>query len=146
MVPRLFPAGVNKCVSTADADTNVLMQDFGFDNTPSLDRLRQQGFRNFDESFANYPKTELAMATVLNMNYLGQTVRPEFRYRSALNDHLVGRLLKEHVYQYYHFGNLHNGLRSNKLADFNYQFFCIPTELAENLFKMPPLRRFPDRR
>jgi hypothetical protein len=120
------------------ASTATLREDFGFDNSAFLEGLRERGFQVMDNTLANYPKTELAMTSVLNLRYHGDVVWPKSHYRQAFRQHLVGRLLTEQGYRYHHFGNLHNGLRSNAHADFVYRFSSMPSELTEHLFRMTP--------
>jgi hypothetical protein len=121
------------------ADQPTLANEFAHDNGPFLASLERRGFHVARESHTNYPKTELAMSAALNMRMLDETVWPKFRYRELLSSHRVGRLLKAHGYRYHHFGNLHNGLRSNRDADVCHRFSVMPTELADNLFRMTPL-------
>lgn len=121
------------------ASQTVLAEQFNFDNRAFYKALSERGFETFPNSFANYPKTELAMSAMLNMRYHGERVWPKCYYRDMLQQHVVGRLLTQQGYQYYHLGNLHNGIRSNPHADVNYQFSLMPTELLENLARMTPL-------
>ncbi len=62
---------------------DVLQSDYGFDNQPFLDELRQIGFYVADCSMSNYASTELSLSTSLNMNYL-EKLAPEFQHMETL--------------------------------------------------------------
>lgn len=49
---------------------DALQQDFGYDNTPFLDGLRQMGFYVADCSRSNYDFTHASLTATLNLSYL----------------------------------------------------------------------------
>jgi hypothetical protein len=57
---------------------DILLAEFGYDNTPFLDDLTRMGFYVARCSQSNYAQTELAMASVFNFDYL-----------SALGDNFI---------------------------------------------------------
>jgi hypothetical protein len=54
------------------ARDDLLLKDFGYDNSPFLDQLKAKGFYIPDCAKSNYDRTELSMSSMLNMNYLDQ--------------------------------------------------------------------------
>ncbi len=71
---------------------DVLDETYNFDNTAFLDGLRKLGFTVVDCSQSNYAQTELAFASILNMNYIDTF--GEFSARSTdLND--IRSLIKD---------------------------------------------------
>src|SRR5207244_2209263 len=52
------------------AGERTLADQFGYDNRPFMDALSQLGFYVARDSTTNYPRTELSLASSLNMNYL----------------------------------------------------------------------------
>jgi len=86
----------------ADALTN----DFGFDNSPFLEELRETGFYIADCSRSNYSFTQASLSTSLNMVYLSELdqVLDEFGLDTddvwlLLKQSLVSRQLKTIGYQ-----------------------------------------------
>ena len=49
---------------------DYLRDAFGFDNTPFLDALRERGFYVAGESRSNYPRTQMSLASSMNLDYL----------------------------------------------------------------------------
>ncbi|NCU04993.1 MAG: sulfatase-like hydrolase/transferase [Chitinophagaceae bacterium] len=47
------------------------LQFFQFNNSPFYQELSQRGFHVVENSFANYPRTLLSMASMFNMEYIG---------------------------------------------------------------------------
>ena len=47
-----------------------MKEDFDFDNTHIMSELKERGFLVIEPSFSNYPNTEFAMPSILNMIYL----------------------------------------------------------------------------
>jgi hypothetical protein len=54
------------------ARDDMLLKDFGYDNSPFLDQLKAKGFYIPDCAKTNYDRTELSMSSMLNMNYLDE--------------------------------------------------------------------------
>ncbi len=118
------------------ADNATLRREFQFDNADFTHALRERGFHLAEQSYANYPKTEISMASALNMNYHGDTIAQLPHYRDLLEQHQVGRVFTAMGYRYYHLGCPLDGLRDNPQAASNYRFSRMPTEFAEMLFRM----------
>lgn len=57
-------------VPDAYARADVLADEFGFDNSPFLDALRERGFLVVDDALTHYPVTFLSMASTLDMGYV----------------------------------------------------------------------------
>lgn len=49
---------------------DVLLETFGHDNTPFLDALKQRGFHVVEDAHSNYPKTQMSLASSMNLDYL----------------------------------------------------------------------------
>ena len=59
------------------AGSDVLSADFGYDNEPFLQLLRDQGFVVMDRSRSNYAKTIHSLASAFNMDYLDLLVEEQ---------------------------------------------------------------------
>ena len=99
---------------------------YGIDDRPFLDRLRDRGFQIVPDSHANYVKTSLSLAATLNLDYLDDLVAaqdpasddhgPVF---DRLSDHAVGRFLRERGYRYVHVGSFYGPTKTSLIADRN---------------------------
>lgn len=118
---------------------DVLQQSFGYDNGPFLNELKKRGFFVAEASRANYPKTEISMASALNLTLHGETSAPKSHYLNALGEHRVGKLLKEQGYRYYHLGNMLDGLRQNPMADENIRFSNFGCEYHDVMIELTAL-------
>ncbi len=78
------------------ADAETLREHFAWDNGPFLAALRERGFAVAEEARANYPKTEISIASSLNMRYHGNQLGSAGHYRRQMAEHEVGRLLQGH--------------------------------------------------
>jgi hypothetical protein len=78
-------------VLDAYARSDILAEIYGYDNQPTLDFLREQGFYIAEESFANYHHTALSLSTTLNMTYIKDLLTEEgtqsYDYRRII-DHI----------------------------------------------------------
>ncbi len=117
------------------ADEETLRTEFGFDNGPFLDELRKRGFHIAGQSRANYPKTDLSMASVFNMQLHGEQLGPKSHYIQMLGRHRVARLLTDAGYDYYHMGALLDGLRTCDVAKENYWLSAMPSEYTDIVFQ-----------
>ena len=52
------------------AGAEALLDDFHYDNSPFLDFLKNRGFAVPSDSLTNYPRTELSVASSLNLEYV----------------------------------------------------------------------------
>jgi hypothetical protein len=66
---------------------DLLESYFGYDNSEFLDGLRERGFYVAECSQSNYTRTELSMASSLNMSYL-QGLDPQFVPEKTARSHL----------------------------------------------------------
>lgn len=95
------PPDIYYIILDAYARSDVLQEDFDFDNTPFLNRLAEMGFYVAPCSLSNYAQTELSLTSSLNFNYLdtlGDHFVPENDDRSDLwpliRENAVRRTLK----------------------------------------------------
>lgn len=123
------------------ARSDVLKRFYNFDNSEFLDFLRKNGFYVSDKSSANYLKTTHSLASSLSMNYLEQLKNQEgVKSRNwkplykMLTDYPVWKILKEHNYQFFHFGTWWEPTSRNPYADvnFNKSYF---SEFSSSLYK-----------
>ena len=87
----------------------VLMKYWNFDNSNFINELKKQGFQIFGESKSNYPRTYLALNSVLNMKYIHQkngvqlpNLTKEY-LGNTLQQNQVSIYLKNRGYNYYVF-------------------------------------------
>ncbi len=73
-----------------------LNQDFNFDNSPFIHELERRGFYVADCSRANYIKTQLSIASSLNMDYI-QTLAPELDPQMDNMEGLMGYIKDNRV-------------------------------------------------
>jgi hypothetical protein len=113
---------------------------YGFDNTAFLSFLTDTGFYIASASNANYPATQLSLASSLNMQYINYLVgnqesnnmSPVFK---VLEDYSVWHLLKRNGYTYIHFGSWSGPTAKNRYADVNINYFKLPlTEFQRALY------------
>jgi len=112
---------------------DILREQYDHDNSEFLDHLRSKGFYVASQSYANYPRTWVSLASSLNMEHLhhlmeqggssGITRRIVF---PRIRDHLVGRYLKEIGYRYVHMGSWWNPTMRSPLADENVNLYALP--------------------
>lgn len=107
--------------------SKTLKENYGFDNSPFTGFLKEKGFYVAEDSFSNYPRTYLSLATSLNMAYL----EPPLIGGPAplISDQALAKFLKSQGYRYLHIGSWTNATRTSPLADVNY----VDTELSLNV-------------
>jgi len=115
------------------ASNHVLIDQYSFDNSDIINYLENQNFYVASDSKANYPHTLYSLSTELNMNYADELAKdlntdptevngelniifPKFR------DHLVGQLLTQAGYSYYHIGNWFYPTQTSNNATENFIF------------------------
>ena len=106
----------------------TLWREYGFDNRPFLDGLRERGFYVASESHANYPKTAPSLAATFSMDYLDFSddplaARNEWHpIYDMLEDHRVGDFLRSRGYREIQIGGWWSATQDNDAADENYNF------------------------
>ena len=107
---------------------HTLWREYGFDNGPFLDGLRERGFYVASDSHANYPKTAPSLAATLSMDYLDFADDPlagrnEWHpIYDMLEDHPVGAFLRSRGYREIQIGGWWSATQDNDAADENYSF------------------------
>jgi hypothetical protein len=103
-----------------------LTANYGFDNSPFLDALRDRGFYVADKAHANYIKTPLSLVSSLNMEYLdGDELQAEAvsgKDSGVIHRQLRGPLrvpseLKKLGYRHIHVANWWEPSATNATAD-----------------------------
>lgn len=122
------------------ASNETLERDFHYDNTPFRQSLESRGFHWFPDSYTNYPKTAMSMASALNMQY-HEGVSDYGHYFQLIQRNAVTRILKEHGYRYFHLGNKYTPLRANPQAYYTFTLSTLPSEFAELVYFTTPLGR-----
>jgi hypothetical protein len=115
------------------AGVKTLQTIYQFNNQEFLDHLKMKGFQTAAQSAANYPSTAHSLASSLNLNYINYLKgfvdgKSDSRLplHSLLQDHRVGRFLKDKGYHYIHLGSWWEPTRMNKFADTNVYFTHVP--------------------
>ena len=115
----------------ASADT--LRGVYDFDNSSFLSELEDQGFYVAANSASNYQRTAHSLASSLSLNYLDRLTQLVGSESSSwlplyamLQDHAVGRFLKQRGYQFVQVGSWWNPTRNNPLADVNVNWRAPP--------------------
>ena len=122
------------------ASEQALRRFFDFDNSEFDSELEKRGFIVDRNAVTSYPMTSTSMASTLNMRYLGPRVKTNSDYFSAVQSNEVGKLLIQAGYKYHFFGNQYEGLRSSSIAQWNMKVSVMPSEFADSLVSMTPLR------
>ncbi|MGH7580012.1 MAG: hypothetical protein ACREM9_07560 [Gemmatimonadales bacterium] len=79
--------------------SEVLRQHFGFDNSGFESFLRSRGFVVPKSSQANYPQTPLALASLLNLDYI-QNLPPQLHLYDLVEDNRLAAFLKGQGYRF----------------------------------------------
>ena len=108
------------------ARSDVLLDFYGYDNTPFTNALEDLGF-SIGDGFSNYVHTHLSLSSVLNMQYLDPTDwnldegTENHQYaKQMIEDNSVIRTLKENGYTLINMDSQFEATRSNPLFDYNY--------------------------
>ena len=108
------------------AGAETLQAQYGYDNTPFLDALRERGFAVAGQAWANYLKTSLSVSSTLSMDFLdgpalaaaadpGREVAASYE---LLRSHLaVPATLQSLGYEYVHVGSYWEPTGTNPYAD-----------------------------
>jgi len=108
--------------------TRTLRDFFNYDDEPLMRWLRSKGFVVPAESATNYPRTELSVASSMNLRYLdfltrkvGTNTGDEAPITSLLEHSQIGTIMKSLGYDYIHVGSWFNQTRTAANADVNLQ-------------------------
>lgn len=129
------------------AASRTLKQNLNFDNSQFTDYLQTKGFYLANKSYANYPKTFQSLASSLNMTHLtflteevGEDSSDQTAASRMLKNHIVGDILKENGYTYYHLGPYWQPTRENEQADVNISWSYLDIdEFSEMLLQTTPI-------
>jgi len=80
--------------------------------------LAEQGFHVSRAAHANYWRTSLSLASVLNLDYL-DALPPGLSAAERLRDHALGRFLTDRGYRYIHIGSVFGPTRTAERATIN---------------------------
>jgi hypothetical protein len=123
----------------------ALKDYFGYDNSPFLNFLSGKGFYVSHDSVTNYPRTELSVASSLNMkyiNYLAQKYGTDTRDITPLiklmQDNQIGRVMKSLGYRYIQLGSWWSPTATSPIADVNVRFGGM-SEFAQLLYETTAL-------
>lgn len=107
----------------------TLARAYGFDNSPFLDELRDNGFYIVSGSHSNYPKTAPSLASTFHMDYLDFLKDDPLAKRNEwhpiydmLKEHEVGHFLKAEGYRFIQIGGWWAPTQNSSMADENYKF------------------------
>ena len=114
----------------------VLNKFWKFDNSNFLFGLKNLGFKIFSESQSNYPRTYLALNSILNLNYIHKKneTKQDFLTESFLNNTIMYNkasiFLKERGYNYYIFeGGIIPKVEKKTKQDFFLSDMSTPSQL-----------------
>ena len=132
---------------------SVLRDDFGYDNSPFLDALRERGFYVADDSTANYLKTAPSIQSARNLEYLdGAALREQAKaaddwgpiYRGLRSPFEVQEFLDDLGYRFIYAGTFWSPMGKHPLAEINYVYDKLTSEFLEVLQRATLLRAFED--
>lgn len=88
----------------AHTRSDILLQDYGLDNSEFVSSLEQLGFYVADCSQSNYLITDLSLQSLFNMDYIHKFVK-EGDVLPGLKNSAVNQILKTHSYKSFSFNN-----------------------------------------
>jgi hypothetical protein len=96
--------------------SELLAQNFGFDNSEFETALRDRGFVVPKHSRANYPQTQLALASMLNLDHI-QNLPRQFHLNDLIENNRLAAFLKLQGYRFVFFPTPFNVTYQNRNAD-----------------------------
>ena len=149
--PNILPASWNPKAPAHPRDVYYLVFDrygneealrhyFGFDNSEFYAELEKRGFTVDRKATTSYPMTMPSMAATLNMRYLNSQFRSIMDYSVPVQENEVGKLFIAAGYKFHYFGNPYDPLRKSSIAQWNMRISPLPSEFADQLLSMTPLR------
>ncbi len=99
--------------------SDVLKEEYGYDNQPFIDNLASKGFFIPSESCSNYPYTSLSLSSTLNMDYLQNLKAGDAldKRQNMMLDSAVARFLKSRGYKLFYVNTLGKLVVGNYLKD-----------------------------
>lgn len=132
---------------------SVLSNDFGYDNSPFLDALRQRGFYIADDSTANYLKTAPSIQSTRDLGYLDAPgLRAQAKspadwgplYTALKSPFEVQEFLDNLGYRFIYAGTFWNPMARHPSAEINYVYDRLTSEFVEVLQRATVLRAVED--
>lgn len=136
--PQVVPIGSSGPRQTPDiyyfifdryASQSVLAEHFDFDNSEFIEFLETKDFFVARNSYSNYLKTGHSLASTFHMDYLDFLAEDErstsqgwHPIHALLEDHRVGRFLKDRNYDFIQIGSWWGPTQHNRYADENHSF------------------------
>jgi len=115
------------------ASADILRDVYGFDNSGFLEELRSLGFYVAADSASNYQRTAHSLASSLSLGYLdpltdlvGAESRSWLPLYAMLQDHAVGRFLRQRGYEFVQIGSWWDPTRDNPNADRIINWHAMP--------------------
>lgn len=107
---------------------DILAEQYEYDNQPFLESLRAKGFTVNDSAYANYPFTDMSIASTLNADYTDNLSKPfknekiqsHTLYQNMVRNASVIKALKKEGYTYHQVGNWYGTSSKAPLADFEH--------------------------
>ncbi|MFS8158955.1 MAG: hypothetical protein ACMG6E_01850 [Candidatus Roizmanbacteria bacterium] len=132
-------------------NSSVLSKYYDFDNSDFINFLKEKGFYVAEDSFANFPKTHLSIASSLNLeyiNYLSDKLGRDYSsYTPAFDlveNNKVANTLISLGYKYFYFGDWWEPTRISRIADENINLFVDSNEFTRKFFETTALNAFPN--
>ena len=131
------------------ANNTSLEEEYNYDNSAFTNYLEEKGFFVSYNSFANYPKTNLSLASTLNMKHITYLTEElgklnsdtKIAFQLLYNNEAV-KLLKNKGYDFIYMGGWWGPTQKNEYADYNFNLFEGANEFNRELLKTTALRPF----
>ena len=127
--PRRRAGPTSTTSSSMNTGKQALRDYFHFDNSPFLNYLAGKGFYLARDSVTNYPRTELSVASSLNMKYinyltrrLGTNTRDVAPLVKLIQDNRAGRVMQSLGYRYIQLGSWWLPTTDSPIADVNVRY------------------------
>lgn len=124
------------------ANSQVLLKYFKLDNKEFVKALQSRGFYVAEDSFANYPKTHLSLASSLNLDYLDKFAKKVGTENSdytpafdAVRNNKVAKYFKSLGYQYIYFGDWWGPTTYSHTADKNINLYLNSDEFVRKFLQ-----------
>jgi hypothetical protein len=114
--PAANPPDIYLIVLDKYTRSDILAQHFGFDNSEFEAFLRNRGFVIPRHARPNYPRTRLALASMLNLDYL-QNLPSTDRLDDLIDQNRLAAFLKRHGYRFVFFPTAFKFTSHNRQAD-----------------------------